>query len=169
MVGIGVGVFRLLLLAVLSLGVFGMHTVGHASDHHSWEALSEGTSGHAAGAAEAVMAERVVAEAAMPEAAGPWLAGGADPCDGTCGTAGPVVAYRGAGSDPDGSGGGLVIMCLAVLFGLGVLAMLAGAWARRHRTAHSAASAHRSRSPRAGPGFAPALALRLVDAAVLRI
>ena len=93
MVGMGAGTLRLLLLAILSLGVIGMHTVGHASDHTSWEALSAGADGHAAATA--------VAEGATTS-----LADAANPCHGGCGAAGPVAAYLRSGLDPAHGGTG---------------------------------------------------------------
>jgi hypothetical protein len=148
----GAGALRLLLLALLSIGVMGMHTVGHSSDHSSWDALSS----HAAGAA-------------MADAAS-WLTDAPAPCDGDCGAAVAVtVAVRpGPGSDPVPGGTGLVIVCLAVLGGLGALAMLASALAGRHIAAPRTASHCRQRPTRAGPERMAGYALRLVDVAVLR-
>jgi hypothetical protein len=104
----------------------------------------------------------------MAEADGPWLTGGVDPCDGHCGAAAaPVMAYRGTGSDPAPGTADVVIVCLAVLLGLGVLAMIAGAVAGRHRTDPGVASASWARRRRTGT-VPPRLALRLVAVAVLR-
>jgi hypothetical protein len=152
-VGMGTGALRLLLLAILSLGVIGMHTVGHSTDHHGWDALSEGASSHAV---SGVMGKD-----------GPSLTGGADSCDGNCGIAtAPVMANR-SGSDPARDSAGVVVMCLAVLFGLSVLALIAGAVASLHRPVPGAASASWARFRRAGPVLS-GFALRLVDVAVLR-
>jgi hypothetical protein len=152
-VGMGAGTLRLLLLAILSLGVIGMHTVGHASDHTSWEALSAGADSHAAATA-------------LTEGATPSLADAADPCHGGCGTAGPVAAYIRSGLDP-AHGTGWLVICLAVLVGLGVLAMIAGALAGRVR-AVPRTTAGTARSPRVGRELVPGFALRLVEVAVLR-
>ena len=154
----GAGAFRLLLLALLSVGVIGMHTVGHANDHSSWDGPSSEPSNHAAGAAMASM-----------EGAASWLTDAVDPCDGNCGGITPVAVRLGSGSDPAPGGSGLLIVCLAVLGGLGVLALLARALARRHRTLAGAASAYPARSARTAPALVHRFSLRLVDVAVLRI
>ena len=154
MVGVSAGALRLLLLALLSLGVIGMHTVGHSTDHHAWDALSDAGSGHAV-------------TGVVADGDGPWLTDGAHPCGGTCAVAAPAMAFRGTGSDPAQGDVGVVVMCLAVLLGLGVLAMIAGALAGRHRPGPGAASASWARVRRAGP-VPPGFALRLVDVAVLR-
>jgi hypothetical protein len=151
----GAGTLRLLLLAILSLGVIGMHTVGHASDHTSWEALSARADGHAAATAAA-------------EGAVPRLTDAADPCHGGCGTAGPVAAYLRSGLNPAHGGTGWFVICLAVLFGLGVLAMIASALAGRVLAVPRAASAGTARSPQAERELVSGFALRLVDVAVLR-
>jgi hypothetical protein len=148
--GMGAGLLRLMLLAVLSVGVIGMHTIGHSGDHGSWE-----TSGHEAGAA-------------MPGTAA-WLADAMDLCDGDCAPATPVAARPGPGSDPVPGGTGFVVMCLAVLAGLGVVALLASFLARTHRSVVGTTGPPPTRSPRAGPAPAFMFAARLVDVAVLRI
>jgi hypothetical protein len=139
--------------------VIGMHTVGHASDHDPWEMLSAGVSSHAV-------------DAATAEGTGPWLTDAAPPCDRSCGTAVPGTAFRASGSDPAPGGANLVIVCLAVLFGVGVLAMLASAFAGRRRIVPRAAAACTAGSPGAiralVPGLVPGFALHLVDVAVLR-
>jgi hypothetical protein len=154
-VGMGTGAVRLLLLAVLSVGVIGMHTVGHASDHTSWQALSARADGHAAATAAA-------------EGAVPRLTDAADPCHGGCGTVEPVAAYLRSGLDPAHGGAGLVVVCLAVLFGLGVLAMIASAVGGRGRAVPRTAAPGTGRSQRAVRGLVPGFALRVVDVAVLR-
>lgn len=163
MAGMGVGLFRLMLLALLSVGVIGMHTVGHSGDHGSWQTSPNGTSGHAAGTAMPQAAMAGAADAVT------WLTDAADLCDGDCGIAASVVVRLGSGSDPVHGGAGLVVMCLAVLAGLGVLALLASSLARRHRSVAGTAATRSTRSPRAGPAPALMFASRLVDVAVLRI
>lgn len=159
MLSLGGGAFRLLLLALLSVGVIGMHTVGHANDHSSWNGPSAEVSSHAAGAAMAPM-----------EGAGSWLTDAVDPCDGNCGGITPVAAIRpGSESDPTPDGTGLLIVCLAVLGGLGAWALLANVLARRHGALAGAGSVYPARSIRDAPALIHRLALRLVDVAVLRI
>jgi hypothetical protein len=153
----GAGAFRLLLLALLSVGVIGMHTVGHANDHSSWEGPSSDTVTHAAGAAAA---DGVVS----------WLAAAVDPCDGHCGGATPVTAVRpGSDSDPLPGSTGLLIVCLAVLGGLGALALLASALARRHRASPGAVRGNPSRSAGTAPPVVHRFSIHLVEVAVLRI
>jgi hypothetical protein len=154
-VGMGAGALRLLLLALLSVGVIGMHTVGHASDHTSWEALSAGTDDHAA-------------VTAVADVAAPWLADAADPCHGGCGAVGPVAAYLRSGSDPAHGGDGWFVICLAVLLGMGVLAMIASALTGRVRAVPRAAFRGTLRTRRPGTELVPGFALRLVDVAVSR-
>jgi hypothetical protein len=142
----GAGALRLLLLALLSIGVIGMHTVGHATDHGP----SSEPFDHVAGAAS-------------------WLTDAAHPCDGDCGGITPVAAVRpGSESDPAPDGAGLLIVCLAVLGGLGALALLASALARRHRALARAAGACPARPAGAAPLLVHRFSIRLVDVAVLR-
>jgi hypothetical protein len=154
----GAGALRLLLLALLSVGVIGMHTVGHANDHSSWDGSSSETINHAAGAAMTPM-----------DGAASWLTDAADPCDGNCGGITPVAVRLSSGSDPAPGGSGLLIVCLAVLGGLGALALLASALARRHRVLARAGSAYPAHSAGAAPALVHRFSLRLVDVAVLRI
>ncbi|WP_203930630.1 hypothetical protein [Virgisporangium ochraceum] len=145
------GALRLLLLALLSIGVIGMHTVGHASDHTS------GPSGHRADAA------------VTPEGDVPRLTDAGHPCDGTCGGGTvPVGAVR-SGPDPDPApvGAGLLVVCLAVLGGLGVLALLAGARAARRPGARPA-RVDPAHPTRAASAPVPRFPMRLLDVAVLR-
>jgi hypothetical protein len=145
------GALRLLLLALLGIGVVGMHTVGHASDHTS------GPSGHRADAAVA------------SEGDGPRLKDAGHPCDGTCGGGTvPVAAVRpGPYPDPAPVGAGLLVVCLAVLGGLGVLALLAGARAARRQRARPGRVGP-ARPARAAPAPVPRFPMRLLDVAVLR-
>ena len=48
---LGTALLRLLLLAVVAVGVISMHTVGHPGEHHSWAARSADDAGHASAAA----------------------------------------------------------------------------------------------------------------------
>jgi hypothetical protein len=155
----GAGALRLLLLALLSVGVIGMHTVGHANDHSSWDGPSSETVNHAAGPAMA-----------PTDGVASWLTDATDPCDGNCGGITAVAAVRpGSDTDPAPDGTGLLIVCLAVLGGLGALALLAGALARRHRALAREPSACPARPARAAPTLVHRFPIRLVEVAVLRI
>jgi hypothetical protein len=154
--GLGAGALRLLLLALLIVGVVGMHTVGHSGDHGSWHGPSPEPAGHGAAAA------------APPGGATSWLADAADPCDGHCdGGLAPVPAVP-PGPDPGPDGTGLLIVCLAVLGGLGALALLAGALTRRRRAVARAPGARRARPVRVAPTLVHPFSIRLVEVAVLR-
>jgi hypothetical protein len=155
----GAGVLRLLLLALLSIGVIGMHTVGHANDHSSWDGPSSNTATHAAGAAMAA-SDGVVS----------WLTDAVDPCDGHCGGAAPVAAVRpGSDSDPVPGSTGLLIVCLAVLGGLGALALLASTLARRYRTPAGAVRVNSTGFAGTAPTVFHRFSIHLVEVAVLRI
>lgn len=152
----GAGAFRLLLLALLSVGVIGMHTVGHTYDHSAWVGPASDTVTHAA----ATVADGMVS----------GVTDAVDPCGGHCGGATPVDAVRpGSDSDPVPVGTGLLIVCLAVLGGLGALALLASIFTRRYRTSVRAVRGHSSHSTGAAPPVVHRLSIHLVEVAVLRI
>jgi hypothetical protein len=146
---------RLLLLAVLGISVIGMHTIGHSTDHHLWVAPpADGTSDVAG---DAATAGRVM----QPPFAG------ANPCDGDCGSHGALTMWTVPGSHQVPDVAGLMTVCLAVLVGTGLLALLSHVLARTGPV------------PRGSPPgtaqlrqtwftLAPRFPLRLVDVAVLR-
>lgn len=156
--GLHAAVLRVLFLGMLAVGVIGMHTVGHADAHDGWAMLSSagGTTGHMTPAAYTSQ----VADAP----------GRGDPCDqDQCLGAGraPMSDDPGPARSPGGTG--VVVICLAVFFGTGLLALLAAALSRRR---HSAALPRGWRARyvprRARRSSPPWLTLRLVEVAVLR-
>jgi hypothetical protein len=149
--GVGAGVRRLLLLALLGIGVIGMHTVGHSTDHHSWEALATGTSNGIGDVSDVAMAAA------------------ADTCDGDCGSHGSLAIWPDSGSHRVPGGTGLMIVCLAVLFGVGVLALLSRALARWAGPVPRGAPPGSTPFPQTGLASGRPFPLRLVDVAVLRI
>ena len=147
---------RALLLGMVAFGVFNMHSLGHAGPH---DPLVIGGAAAAAadrdGTGPAGVAERTVP---APEG---------DTCPaGACAAA----MDAGAASEPGRGGHGrtvaVLIVCLAVLAGVGVLALLA----LRRRSVR----ARRLRPPwlahlaRGGPSRRPDFPLLLVRVAVLR-
>jgi hypothetical protein len=145
---VGAGLRRLLLLALLSVGVIGMHTIGHSAEHHSWEAMA-GTGG-----------------VAMADDPAPRPAAVVDACDGDCGSH-RFAVWPDSGPHRMPGGTGLMIVCLAVLLGVGVLALLSHAMARRAGPVPRGAPPGTTRFPRTG--LTLPFPLRLVDVAVLRI
>jgi hypothetical protein len=138
------GVLRLLLLALLSVGVVGMHTIGHSTDHHS-------------------IATAAAGGAAMMDGPGPSAAM-AGTCHGDCGAHGPLTVWPGLRPDPVPGGAASMIVCLAVLFGVGLVALLSRALGRRAGPVPRGAPPATTGPLRAGSTFP----LRLVDVAVLR-
>jgi len=144
---------RALLLGVLAVGVVSMHTIGHASGHDGRTSLAM----VASGAGE------------MPAADQPDRATDAgDPCDAhLCAAAVPVPATHDRSPGGNHRDAGLVIICLAVLAGLGVLALLAAGITRRR-----AGPLPAGRPARGGRNtdlaLMPSFTLRLVGVAVLR-
>jgi hypothetical protein len=138
---------RLLLLALLSIGVIGMHTIGHSPDHH-WEALAT-----AAGSSTGDVTDFAMAGT----------------CDGDCGSHGSLAVWADPGSHRMPGGTGLMIVCLAVLVGAGVLALLSHALARSAGPGARGAPPGTTQLPHTGLALGPPFPLRLVDVAVLRI
>jgi hypothetical protein len=153
-VGIGAGALRLLLLALLSIGIIGMHTVGHSTDHHSWAASS------ANGASD-------VTGAGMVDSVAQQLTAMTETCDGDCGAHGPLTVWP--GSDPVPGGAGLMIVCLAVLCGVGLWALVSHALARRAGPVPRGGPPGTTSLRQTGLGLVSRFPLRLVDVAVLRI
>jgi hypothetical protein len=143
----------MLLLAVLGIGVIGMHTIGHSSDHHLWVAPP------ANGASD-------VTGAAMLDHAAPLQTARAGTCHGDCGSPGSLTTWLASDSHQAPGGAGLMTVCLAVLFAAGMLALLSHALARAGPVPRGERSGA-ARLLRTGP--APRFPLRLVDVAVLRI
>jgi hypothetical protein len=148
-------VLRLLLLAVLGIGVIGMHTIGHSSDHHLWVAPSAQGTSDVAGIA---MADDVTS----PQTARAGM------CDGDCGSHGSLTIWPASDSHPVPGGAGLMTVCLAVLFGAGLLVLLSHALARAGPVPRGALPGA-TRLLWTGLALAPRFPLRLVDVAVLRI
>jgi hypothetical protein len=151
----GAGALRVLLLALLGIGVIGMHTVGHSTDHHSWAAPS------ANGASD-------VTGVAMVDNPGPQQIAMADTCGGDCGSHRSLTVWPDSGNHPIPGGAGLMIVCLAVLFGAGLLTLLSHALARAGPVPRGALP-DTTRLPRTGFALVSRFPLRLVDVAVLRI
>jgi hypothetical protein len=153
-VGIGAGALRLLLLAVLGIGVIGLHTIGHSADHHSWVAPSANGVSDVTGM---VMVDRV----RPPQTAM------ADTCGGDCGAHGSLSIWSASDSRPGPGGAELMTVCLAVLLGVGLLALLSRALARAGPVPRGARPGA-TRLQRTGLALASRFPLRLVDVAVLR-
>jgi hypothetical protein len=159
-VSLRTALLRVLLFGMLAVGVLGMHTVGHASGHDGWVAPSLTTS----------LSDH------MAPTGGAKLSADQQPVDsghgcpaGSCAAAAPGRATSDPGSGQDHRSVGIVVMCLAVLFGVGLLALPAGLLLRRRRRRRPV-----GRLPDAGvvarvrPDPVSSSALRLVRVAVLR-
>jgi hypothetical protein len=152
-------VLRALLLGALAIGVLGMHTVGHASGHDRWVPFSVAVNGshHASSGDVDVAADQQRGDTA--HRCPPW----------SCAAAMPDLVVPGPGSGENNHDVGIVVMCLAVLGGIGLLALFAAVlvW-RRYRVPPP------RRLPGAGgvvwarPDRVSTLTLRLVTVAVLR-
>ncbi|GAA2646158.1 DUF6153 family protein [Streptomyces lunalinharesii] len=107
---------HLLLVAVLALGVFAMHTLGHPTGHSGTPDAPAGTAAHGAAAR-------------IHPAPGHGAATATGPAAGHR----PATAHPGAGSASHGPGAGMDMtsLCLAVLGSWALAALLLGALRRR--------------------------------------
>jgi hypothetical protein len=158
-VGLRGAVLRVLFFGVLAIGVLSMHTIGHSSEHEGWVPASAVGPGPAA------------AGAAAPDLAGPAPlaqppADGSDGCDGVACTGSPARAGDDGGYPLGGNR--FAVICLAVVVGVAIAALLAAGLARDRRARAPAGSPGPAGTRQSGQGRTPGFPLRVVEIAVLR-